>query len=212
MPQQAQKTLPHLSLQNLHNLIGRSTGGVTSSSLGTDDVLRGYDKFEDVDNIEVDFLIAPQSVSTSDATTVVNDLIASAEARKDCVAVASPSRTAVVTTGTNAAVLACNNTYTKSTYFVQDNNFLKVYDKYNDKYIKIPAASSTAGLMAATDLVAARWFSPAGSRRGRYLGITDIVLSPTKAERDALYKVGINPIANIPAEGVMLFGDKTNCF
>jgi hypothetical protein len=186
------------------------TGGVTSASLGTDDVLRGYDKFEDVDNIEVDFLISPSVTSTSDATTIVNDLIASAEARKDCVAVASPSRAAVVTTGTNAAVLACNNTYTKSTYFVQDNNFLKVYDKYNDKYIKIPACSSTAGLMAATDLVAARWFSPAGSRRGRYLGITDIVLSPTKAERDALYKVGINPIANIPAEGIMLFGDKTN--
>ena len=35
-------------------------------------------------------------------------------------------------------------------------------------------------------------------------------MSPTKAERDALYKVGINPIANIPAEGVILFGDKTN--
>ena len=186
------------------------SGGVSSSSLGTDDVLRGFDKFEDVDNIEIDFLIAPESLADATATTIVNDLIASAESRKDCVAVASPSRTAVVTTGTNAAVLACNNTYTKSTYFVQDNNFLKVYDKYNDKYIKIPACSSTAGLMAATDLVAARWFSPAGSRRGRYLGITDIVLSPTKTERDALYKVGINPIANIPAEGIMLFGDKTN--
>jgi len=35
------------------------TSGVTSSSLGTDDVLRGFDKFEDKDNIEVDFLIAP---------------------------------------------------------------------------------------------------------------------------------------------------------
>ena len=186
------------------------TGGVTSASLGTDDILRGFDKFEDVDSIELDFLIAPDSLLTSTATTVVNDLVSIAEARKDCVAVASPSRTAVITTGTNAAVLACNNTYTKSTYFVQDNNFLKVYDKYNDKYIKIPAASSTAGLMAATDLTSAPWFSPAGSRRGRYLGITDIVLSPTKAERDALYKVGINPIANIPGEGVILFGDKTN--
>jgi hypothetical protein len=186
------------------------SGGVTTSSLGSSDVLRGFDNFEDVDNIEIDFLIAPESSTDSIATTVVNDLIATAELRKDCVAVASPSRTAVVTTGTNAAVLACNNTYTKSTYFVQDNNFLKVYDKYNDKYIRIPAASSTAGLMASTDLVAARWFSPAGSRRGRYLGITDIVLSPTKAERDALYKVGINPIANIPAEGILLFGDKTN--
>jgi len=187
------------------------TSGVTSSSLGTDDVLRGFDKFEDTDNIEVDFLIAPESLTDTQATTIVNDLVAIAgTTRKDCVAVASPSRAAVVTTGTNAAVLACNNTYTKSSYLVQDNNYLKVFDKYNDKYIKIPAASSTAGLMAATDLVAAPWFSPAGSRSGRYVGITDIIVSPTKAERDALYKAGINPIANIPGEGIMLFGDKTN--
>jgi hypothetical protein len=185
--------------------------GVTSSSLGTDDVLRGFDKFEDKDNIEVDFLIAPESIADATATTVVNDLVGIAgTTRKDCVAVASPSRNAVITVGTNTGVLACNNTYTKSSYLIQDNNYLKVFDKYNDKYIKIPANSSTAGLMAATDLVAAPWFSPAGSRRGRYVGITDIILSPTKAERDTLYKAGINPIANIPGEGIMLFGDKTN--
>lgn len=187
------------------------TSGVTSSSLGTDDILRGFDKFEDKESIEVDFLIAPESIADATATTIVNDLVSIAgTTRKDCVAVASPSRNAVVVTGTNTAILACNNTYTKSSYLVQDNNYLKVFDKYNDKYIKIPAASSTAGLMAATDLVAAPWFSPAGSRRGRYQGITDIIVSPTKAERDALYKVGINPIANIPGEGIMLFGDKTN--
>jgi len=185
--------------------------GVSSSTLGTDDVLRGFDKFEDKDNIEIDFLIAPESISNTNAATVVNDLVATAESlRKDCVAVASPSRNAAITVGTNAAVVTNNGAYTKSTYLVQDNNYLKVFDKYNDQYIKIPAASSTAGLMAATDLVAAPWFSPAGSRRGRYLGITDIVLSPTKSERDTLYKAGINPIANIPGEGIMLFGDKTN--
>ena len=185
--------------------------GVTSSTLGTDDVLRGFDKFEDKDNIEVDFLIAPESLTDTSATTIVNDLVSTASSlRKDCVAVASPSRNAVVTLGTNAGILACNNTYTKSSYLVQDNNYLKIFDKYNDKYIKIPANSSTAGLMAATDLVAANWFSPAGSRRGRYLGITDIIVSPSKAERDALYKAGINPIANIPGEGIILFGDKTN--
>ena len=186
-------------------------GGVTSASLGTDDVLRGFDKFEDKDNIEVDFLIAPQSLTNTAANTVVNDLVSTAASvRKDCVVVASPSRSAVVTVGTTAAVTTCNNGYTKSSYLIQDNNFLKVFDKYNDKFIKIPANSSTAGLMAATDLVAAPWFSPAGSRRGRYLGITDIVLSPTKSDRDTLYKAGINPIANIPGEGIMLFGDKTN--
>ena len=185
--------------------------GVTSASLGTDDILRGFDKFEDVDNIEVDFLIAPESITDTSARTIVNDLVGTASStRKDCIAVASPSRTAAVTTGTSGAVRICNGGYTKSSYLVQDNNYLKVFDKYNDKYIKIPAASSTAGLMAATDLVAAPWFSPAGSRRGRYLGITDIVQSPSKQERDNLYKEGINPIANIPGEGIILFGDKTN--
>ena len=41
--------------------------------------------------------------------------------------------------------------------------------------------------MAATDLVAANWFSPAGARRGRYLGITDIVLTPTKNLKETTY-------------------------
>ena len=182
------------------------SAGLTPSAVAT-----GFDLFEDKDNIEVDFLIAPEAADDSDATTIVNDLVATAQSlRKDCVVVASPSREAVVTTGTTAAVVDCGNTYTKSSYLIQDNNFLKVFDKYNDKYIKIPANSSTAGLMASTDLVAAPWFSPAGARRGRYLGITDIVLSPTKSDRDTLYKAGINPIANIPGQGIMLFGDKTN--
>jgi phage tail sheath protein FI len=90
-----------------------------------------------------------------------------------------------------------------------DGNYLKVYDKYNDQYINIPASSSTAGLMASTDLNRAAWFSPAGARRGQYLGITSLSYTPTKAQRDTLYKKSVNPIANIPGSGVILFGDKT---
>jgi phage tail sheath protein FI len=86
---------------------------------------------------------------------------------------------------------------------------LKVYDKYNDQFIHIPAASSTAGIMAASDLNTAPWYSPAGPRRGQYLGITALSYSPNKSERDTLYKAGVNPIANIPGQGVLLFGDKT---
>ncbi len=101
------------------------------------------------------------------------------------------------------------HTFTSSSYLVVDNNYLKVYDKYNDEFINIPAASSTAGIMAATDVTAATWFSPAGPRRGQYLGVTGIAYSPNKAERDVLYRNGINPIANIPGQGLLLFGDKT---
>ena len=185
--------------------------GVASGSLGTAEYLTGYDLFEDVDTITVDFLIAPGMSSNADQATVVNDLVSIASStRKDCVVNASPSRTAIVnsTTPTTDAV-ASADLFTRSSYLIVDNNYLKVYDKYNDKYIFIPAASSTAGLCAAADRDAAPWFSPAGQRRGAYLGITSTSYAPTKANRDVLYKAGLNPVGNIPGQGILLFGDKT---
>ena len=188
--------------------------GANSAALGTTEYLSGYDLYEDKDIVEIDFLIAPSMNSRVDQTTVVNDLITTAQSlRKDCVVTASPARTDVLGL-TNTATMTTNivttaNTFTNSSYLVNDGNFLKIYDKYNDQYINIPAASSTAGIMAATDLNRAPWFSPAGSRRGQYLGITSIAYSPTKTQRDTLYKASVNPIANIPGQGVLLFGDKT---
>ena len=175
------------------------------------DYQTGYDLFEDKDNIQVDLMIAPQMTSRSDTTTIVNDLVATAQGlRKDCVVITSPARSDIVGASdpvTEAVTTAA--TFTSSSYLVVDNNYLKVYDKYNDEFINIPAASSTAGIMAATDVTAATWFSPAGPRRGQYLGVTGIAYSPNKAERDVLYRNGINPIANIPGQGLLLFGDKT---
>ena len=190
---------------------GTLANGVNSSALTTSEILTGFDKVEDKDTVQVDFLIAPGMNSRTDQTTVVNDLVSTAQStRKDCIAVASPARTDIVNNSTpNADAVTTANTFTNSSYLVVDNNYLKVYDKYNDKYRYIPAASSTAGIMAATDLNAAPWFSPGGPRRGQYLGITALSYTPTKAERDTLYKAGINPVANIPGQGVLLFGDKT---
>ena len=189
----------------------RMANGNDGSALGTAQYATGFDKYEDVDTTLVDFLIAPGMNSQSDQTTVVNDLVAIAQGkRKDCVVVASPNRAAIINNAnpvTSAVTTA--NTFTNSSYLIVDNNYLKVYDKFTDQYIFIPASSSTAGIMAATDYVAAPWFSPAGPRRGQYLGITALAYSPKKTERDTLYKAGINPIANIPGQGVLLFGDKT---
>lgn len=186
--------------------------GNNGSALTTGNYLVGNNLFEDKDTITVDFLIAPGLAGQADHVTVVNDLIATATARKDCVVVASPNREAIVNNAPAnivADTLTTAASYATSSYMFADNNYLKVYDKYNDKYRFIPAASSTAGLMAATDETAAPWFSPAGSRRGAYLGVTSLAYTPSKAQRDTLYKASINPIANIPGQGVLLFGDKT---
>ena len=188
--------------------------GANSGTLTVAAIQGGFDLFEDTDLVEVDFLIAPSMVSRANQTSVVNDLVATAQStRKDCMVVASPARNDIVnltnaTTITNN-IVATGNSFTSSSYLVADGNFLKVYDKYNDQYIQVPAASSTAGIMAATDRNVAPWFSPAGARRGQYLGVTSIDYTPTKSQRDTLYKAGINPIANIPGQGILLFGDKT---
>ena len=186
--------------------------GEDSKVLSIGDLSTGYDLFEDKLQTEIDFLIAPQHATATDGKTVVNDLVSIAEARKDCVVVTSVDKKGIVgktdaQCSTNAVSFA--NSLTKSSYLILDNNFIKVFDKYNDKYINLPAASSTAGLMAATDVIADPWYSPAGQRRGNYRGITDILTNPNQTQRDQLYKAGVNPIANIPGTGLILYGDKT---
>ena len=187
------------------------TGGADSAALGTAEVATGFDLYQDTDTIQVDFLIAPGMANASDQATVVNDLAGIAGVtRKDCIVVTSPDRAAVVNNSTPVASSVTTAAgFNSSSYIVVDNNYLKVYDKFNDQYIFIPAASTTAGVMAATDANAAPWFSPAGQRRGQYFGVTALAYSPTKAERDTLYKAGLNPVANIPGQGILLFGDKT---
>ena len=188
--------------------------GVDTSALNTAKFASGFDLFEDKETVEVDFLIAPGMTTRVDQTTVVNDLVSIAgTTRKDCVVTASPARNDIVNL-TNEATITTNltttiGTFTNSSHLVVDGNYLKVYDKYNDQYIQIPASSSTAGLMAETDRVSAPWFSPAGNRRGNYLGVTSIDYNPSKTNRDSLYKAGVNPIVNVAGTGLQLFGDKT---
>lgn len=187
--------------------------GNNGSALGTAEVLTGFDLFEDTNTVTVDFLIAPGMSSSTDQTTVVNDLVAIASStRKDCVAVTSPNRAAVINNNGSEVtdIVSGAANFTRSSYLIVDGNYLKVYDKYNDQYIHIPAASSTAGLMAATSVNAAPWFSPAGTRRGQYLGVTSLAYAANKSNRDTLYKAGINPISNIPGQGILLYGDKTH--
>ena len=189
-------------------------GGVTNA-LDVSDYQTGFDQYADEDTIQVDLMVAPglTSSNSSDQKTIVNYMVGLAAARKDCVVVASPERDKVV--GVNNAttivssVTAWADTLTASSYLIVDNNYVKVYDKYNDEYVYIPAAPMTAGVMAATDDVAAPWFSPAGSRRGQYFGVTSLAYNATKTQRDTLYKASVNPIVNLPGQGILLYGDKT---
>jgi phage tail sheath protein FI len=189
------------------------TTGENSDPMEVGDLQLCYDLINDPAQYLIDFIIAPSLNSSTDHVTLVNHLTSiAAQTRKDCMVFASPHRTGVVNSPAtaNASILTGLKSLTRSSYLSVDNNFLKVYDKYNDKYIHIPAASSTAGLCAATDNNFAPWVSPAGTRRGQYFGVTGLTYNPNKSQRDELYRNGINPITNMPGNGILLFGDKTH--
>ncbi|WJE87881.1 tail sheath [Phage C48C1] len=193
------------------DLSGIPTAGQYPLQNGDDgsapEYVAAYGVFDDKDTIQIDFLVPPAGGQSS-SVAIQQKLVGIAEQRKDCIAVVSPSFTGTLTV--DAMLRHVELLAQSSSYLVVDGNWLKVYDKFNDKYENIPAASSTAGIMAAGDVTDAPWFSPAGSRRGQYLGVTDILVNPSKTDRDRLYKAGINPIVSFPGQGIMLYGDKTH--
>ena len=198
----------------------------TTSNLknGTDDyaVTAGeleiaYDNFEDTESVDINLILggkgggAGDTASTQD--THVTMLHALVETRRDCVAFASPHRSATV--GVSSSITATDNVVDafdlcpSSSYMVFDSSYKQMYDKYNDVFRFVPMNGDTAGLCAFTDQVADAWFSPGGFNRGNVRGAIKLSYNPKKSERDQLYRARINPIVDFPGQGVVLFGDKT---
>lgn len=181
------------------------TGGADSAALTSTEIARGWDLFEDPDTVDVSLLIAGNLPSGSE-TTVANDVISCAVGRKDAVAFISPGAAVI----TASAIKTFADALTQTSYAFIDSGRLKVYDKYNDQYINIPACSSVAGLAAATELSFGSWYSPAGESRGQLLGVTKLFYNPSKTDRDTLYKSSVNSIVTFPGVGTILFGDRTH--
>ena len=176
-----------------------------------------YDNFEDTESVDINLILggkgggAGDSASTQD--THVTMLHALVETRRDCVAFASPHRSATV--GVSSSITATDNVVDafdlcpSSSYMVFDSSYKQMYDKYNDVFRFVPMNGDTAGLCAFTDQVADAWFSPGGFNRGNVRGAIKLSYNPKKSERDQLYRARINPIVDFPGQGVVLFGDKT---
>ena len=179
--------------------------------------------FGDAELIDISFLLVGSSRTDdgsgaeqdllADWTTLTNQAILLCEARKDCMAIVSPRRADVVNVSSESTqssnVITTCNTASSSSYAVLDSTWVYQYDRFNDRYVWIPASSHTAGIMARSDLQRDAWVSPAGFSRGQYLGITKLALNPKQASRDDLYRARVNPVATFPGQGTILFGDKT---
>lgn len=181
-------------------------GGV-DATVTTGDLLRGWDLYRDADTIDVSLLL------TGDADATVAGYVISniALVRLDCVVFLSPPRVnAINNIGSEADdIVTYRNTLTSTSYAFLDSGWKYQYDKYNDTYRYVPLNGDIAGLCVRTDTTRDPWFSPGGFDRGQIKNAVKLAWSPTKAERDTLYKNGINPVVSFPGEGTILYGDKT---
>ena len=163
----------------------------------------------------------PQSTTislcmTADANSALSNYVVHniAETRTDCIALLSPTLANTLGTAgdSNQPATSIIN-YVQgmgaySSYAVMDSGWKYQYDKYNDIYRWIPLNGDIGGLCAYTDNVKDPWWSPAGINRGTVKNVIKLAFNPNQAQRDSLYKAGINPVVTFPGQGTILYGDK----
>jgi phage tail sheath protein FI len=92
---------------------------------------------------------------------------------------------------------------------------VKVRDDQTGNIVTMSPSVVALGVLANTERAADVWFAPAGFNRGGLsqgaggLTVVGVEQKLTSRNRDDLYDVNINPIASFPAEGIVVFGQKT---
>jgi len=182
-------------------------GGTNGANITEEQKIVGYKKFQSSEDIDVSFILGSDASQTL-AVYIINNIV---EVRKDCVAFFSPPRDYVVNNEDEEAedCVTFRNTLPSTSYATLDGNWKYQYDVYNDIYRYVPLNGDTAGLYARTDTERDAWWAAAGFNRGHVKNVIKLAWNPKLADRDILYKNGINPIVSFNGEGPVLYGNKT---
>lgn len=191
------------------NIAGMSTYDSSDADLSSRILTQYETSFGDADESDISLIIGYNTTIASD----INDFVAIAENRKDCISFVSACYDLSLIGGTRADILSGITDYvdtvSSTSYGAMDSGYKYQYDRFNNVYRYVPLCADSAGCAVRTDNQKDPWFSPAGYDRGRILNIVKLVFNPNKDERDVLYKKNVNPIITSQGFGVILFGDKT---
>jgi hypothetical protein len=182
-------------------------------------VEKAIDMVKDSEFVQYDVISVPGLTNQNLNTR----LLGNTEARADALAIVDldsgwrPSHeNNSETRGTVSAVIASANTADYNTSY--GAVYYPEVKIGNAPSIAVPSSVAGIGAIASSERQTdAPWFAPAGFNRGGLgnLGgpsgpkVTGVYNILSKADRDKLYIKNINPIANFPNEGAVVFGQKT---
>jgi hypothetical protein len=191
------------------NIAGINTYDSSDANLSSRILTQYETSFGDADESDISILIGYNTTIATD----INDFVAIAENRKDCIAFVSACYDLDLIGGTRADIMDGITNYvddvSSTSYGAMDSGYKYQYDRFNNVYRYVPLCADSAGCAVRTDNQKDPWWSPAGYDRGRVLNVVKLVFNPNKDERDVLYKKNVNPVITSQGFGVILFGDKT---
>ena len=194
------------------------------NSAGYYSVKKGIDMVADPEFVEMNIATAPGVVNEN----LTKHLIDVCEERGDALAIIDPlggytpntegttseqtrtSTTAAKTVSDNMKARNINSSY-GAAYFP----WVQIRDSIRGSLLYVPPSVVGLGVLGASEAKSAVWFAPAGFNRGGLteggagINVVGVRHKLTSEERDRLYENNINPIASFPAEGIVVFGQKT---
>jgi len=114
-----------------------------------------------------------------------------------------------------AAVDALNDRNINNNYACAYYPWVQIKDTVRGSVVWAPPSIAAVGAMSFSDRRSEPWFAPAGFNRGGLsngaagIPVISVTEKLSAADRDDLYDARINPIASFPAEGIVIFGQKT---
>ena len=185
---------------------------------------RAIDTCADPESLVTDIVSVPGLTLAG----LTNKLIQTCERRADALAIIdlpevyTPEQEAKVTSKTSRysgvvsdVAASLKDRGLNSSYAATYYPWVQVKDTLSNRSIFVPPSVVALGAMSYGQSTAELWLAPAGFTRGGLTegrgGIPVIGVSQklSSKERDTLYENNINPIAQFPAEGIVIFGQKT---
>jgi len=202
---------PNLPKNSGINITSTNTFGFDCdlpTSTGTIAYAKAFALLANTDYYDINLLLTPGIVHSlhSDVTLAARTL---AEDRQDIFYVmdGSTAKTAGVDTTVRQAVediSGLDSNYT-ATYFP----WVRIKNPVKGTNLWVPPSVVIPGVLAFNDANAAPWYAPAGLTRGGLTTVSDTYLNLSQTARGTLYEARINPIANFPSTGIVVWGQKT---
>jgi len=186
---------------------------------------RAIDMLLDTDNLDVNLAVVPGLTNSALTERLIDDC----EQRGDALAiidlpqdytpiyeVASDTSEADRVGTVDGAVSSLKGRNINSSYGCAYYPWVLMRDTVTTgQSLWMPPSVVALGVLGNSETTGELWFAPAGFNRGGLTegdaGITVVGVRQklSSKERDKLYNQNINPIASFPAEGVVVFGQKT---